>query len=233
MNLYVDDTGSVKGLPHNARATGVAAACGQPAVDVRGDAFLARVVDCDEAFERLDFTLAEVDSGAPWVAQAARRSAARRAGAGASAARLRGLLPPGAAEVTVGGGGAGGDGGEGGGGGAAVRDADAQQRPAPGKPYTLSQDGEAVVLELAVPAGTRARDVAFSAKVGSLRLEVATLQPPASRVVLDGEPFGPLAPADCSWSLADDASAANGGRLLTLTLAKAKPLRWLGVLRSG
>ena len=34
---------------------------------VRGDAFLARVRDCEEEFQRLDFTLQEVSSSAPWV----------------------------------------------------------------------------------------------------------------------------------------------------------------------
>jgi hypothetical protein len=34
---------------------------------VHGDAFLARVFDNEDEFERLDFTLPEVSSSAPWV----------------------------------------------------------------------------------------------------------------------------------------------------------------------
>jgi hypothetical protein len=58
VNLYVDDTGAMKGLPDNTRAAGLAAAAGHPC-DVHGDAFVGRVVDSDDAFERLDFTLKE------------------------------------------------------------------------------------------------------------------------------------------------------------------------------
>jgi hypothetical protein len=36
-------------------------------------------------------------------------------------------------------------------------------------------------------------------------------------------------PEDCSWTLA----TVGGARVLQLTLSKQKPLRWLGVLRSG
>jgi hypothetical protein len=59
VNIYVDDTGSLKGLPSNDRASRLAAAAGHP-VDVRGDAFVSRVMDSDEDFQRMDFTLAEV-----------------------------------------------------------------------------------------------------------------------------------------------------------------------------
>lgn len=58
-NMYVDDTGSLKGLPDNHRAAGLAAAAGHPCA-VHGDAFVGRTIDSDDAFERLDFTLAEV-----------------------------------------------------------------------------------------------------------------------------------------------------------------------------
>lgn len=63
VNLYVDDTGSLKSLPDNVRAAGLAAAAGHPC-EVHGDAFVGRTVDCDDAFERLDFTLAEARTAA-------------------------------------------------------------------------------------------------------------------------------------------------------------------------
>lgn len=59
MNLYVDDTGSLKGLPHNDRASSLASEAGYP-VDVRGDAFVGRVMDSDAEFKRLDFTFDDV-----------------------------------------------------------------------------------------------------------------------------------------------------------------------------
>lgn len=67
--MYVDDQGVLKGLPVNVRASQVAQLCGL-ALEVRGDAFLARFRDNDDDFERMDFSLAELSSSAPWVAEA-------------------------------------------------------------------------------------------------------------------------------------------------------------------
>ena len=39
--------------------------CGE--AQVQGDVFLARIFDNEDEFQRLDFTLREVSSGAPWV----------------------------------------------------------------------------------------------------------------------------------------------------------------------
>ena len=48
------------------------------AAQVRGDAFLARVRDSEEEFQRLDFTLREVSSSAPWVKARTRPTPALR-----------------------------------------------------------------------------------------------------------------------------------------------------------
>lgn len=47
VNLYVDDKGTAKGLPINARASAIAQACGKM-LEVRGDAFIGRVFDNGE-----------------------------------------------------------------------------------------------------------------------------------------------------------------------------------------
>ena len=78
VNLYVDDEGSIKGAPRNVRASEIAHCCGKP-IDVKGDAFLARVLDDGDNFERLDFTLPEVSSEAEWVKFAQAQAAKRRA----------------------------------------------------------------------------------------------------------------------------------------------------------
>jgi hypothetical protein len=44
VNLYVDDKGTAKGLPVNARASAIVQACGKM-LEVRGDAFIGRVFD--------------------------------------------------------------------------------------------------------------------------------------------------------------------------------------------
>ena len=52
-------------------------------MQVQGDAFLARVFDNEDDFERLDFTLREVASSAPWVKEAAAQNEAKMRGDGA------------------------------------------------------------------------------------------------------------------------------------------------------
>ena len=84
VNLYVDDEGAIRDAPVNTRASEVATLCGK-LVQVRGDAFLARVLDNGDDFERRDFTLADLSSTAPWVAAAREKSAAAHGGASAEA----------------------------------------------------------------------------------------------------------------------------------------------------
>jgi tetratricopeptide (TPR) repeat protein len=87
VNLYCDDEAALKNLPSNARASSLAMECGKP-LDVKGDAFLARVFDNEDEFKRLDFPISDVSSGAGWVKEAARQAERRRererAGAGGS-----------------------------------------------------------------------------------------------------------------------------------------------------
>lgn len=64
--MYVDDSGAIKELPINRRASEFAACCGAH-VQVHGDAFVARFRDNEDEFERLDFQLNELSSSAPWV----------------------------------------------------------------------------------------------------------------------------------------------------------------------
>lgn len=77
VNMYVDDAGSVRGAERNVRASELAHCCGQP-LDVKGDAFLARVMDNGDDFARMDFNLAEMSSSAAWVKAAAQQAAQRR-----------------------------------------------------------------------------------------------------------------------------------------------------------
>lgn len=49
-------------------------------LQVQGDAFLGRVFDNEDDFERLDFTLKEVTSSATWVQEAAAQNEAKRKG---------------------------------------------------------------------------------------------------------------------------------------------------------
>ncbi|RLN48304.1 hypothetical protein BBJ29_001535 [Phytophthora kernoviae] len=85
INMYVDDKGTAKGLPTNVRASAVAQACGRM-IEVKGDAFIGRVFDNDDDFERKDFRLSEVTGDAPWVQMGKQQAAASAAGNGGAAA---------------------------------------------------------------------------------------------------------------------------------------------------
>jgi hypothetical protein len=76
VNMYLDDRGTLKGLPRNPRATEIARLAGVE-TDIHGDAFIGRTVDDGDCFERHSFSLAECSSSAKWFEEA-RASNARR-----------------------------------------------------------------------------------------------------------------------------------------------------------
>jgi len=77
VNLYLDDKSTIKDLPLNRRASEICHYCGHPA-EVRGDAFLARIMDDEENFERLDFGVEEVSSSAQWITDARKYNEQKR-----------------------------------------------------------------------------------------------------------------------------------------------------------
>lgn len=89
VSLYVDDKGIAKGSPMNARASALCTACGMP-TEVRGDAFVARAWDDQDGFERMDLTVTDLSSDAPWVREAVKANASR-ADPSAAAAKLQAM----------------------------------------------------------------------------------------------------------------------------------------------
>lgn len=67
--MYCDDQATLKHLPINQRATAIAAAAGQ-ALEVSGDVFIGRYFDNEDDFKRMDFTLSDLNSSAPWIQEA-------------------------------------------------------------------------------------------------------------------------------------------------------------------
>jgi RNA polymerase II-associated protein 3 len=99
VNMYVDDEGSVRGCARNIRATEIAHCCGKP-IEVKGDAFLARVLDDGDNFERRNLFLNEISSESEWVQQA-KIQAARRREADSSAEVMRRIQVESAAKAKV------------------------------------------------------------------------------------------------------------------------------------
>ena len=136
-----------------------------------------------------------------------------------NSAKLPGLMPSGTQVMT----------GMDGGAAAARAQAalDATQGAVEGKAYTFSQDDEEVVVELKVPAATKASDVACTVKPGSVKLSVRTLGE-GEQEVLDGELFGRVRADESSWNLC----TVGGERVVQLTLNKSAPGRWASVLKA-
>ena len=81
------------------------------------------------------------------------------------------------------------------------------------------------------PAGTtQCSHVKCEVKPEWLRLQVSTLH--AAPLLVDGQLFYPVKPAECSWALED--AKGGGGRWLTLSLEKAhQNMRWLDLTRKA
>ncbi|KAK9805705.1 hypothetical protein WJX73_000447 [Symbiochloris irregularis] len=77
VNLYCADDATFTGAERNQRASEIASCCGK-ALEVNGDAFLARVFDNGDDFERRDFDLNDVSSTAAWVKQARAQNERKR-----------------------------------------------------------------------------------------------------------------------------------------------------------
>ena len=220
INCYVDDRGISKGLSRNDRACGLATECGAPS-DIVGDAFIARILDDDDRFERKDFTLAEVSSSTPWVKRAFELNVQKKQNAGDVQEQLRAMgamngaaenlglqeqLPEPTDPALI---------------GAVDRDAD--------HGYSWMQEGEDVVVTVPVPAETSKGDVKCVIKKQSMHLEVATL-PEERRVVVDGslELCFEVKIDECSWSMLTN---KDGTKRVEVTLTKGKEMRWLCLTR--
>mmetsp|Transcript_11186 Transcript_11186/g.27289 ORF Transcript_11186/g.27289 Transcript_11186/m.27289 type:complete len:338 (-) Transcript_11186:390-1403(-) len=215
INCYVDDRGISKGLRRNDRASGLAAECGAP-TDIVGDAFLARIIDDDDRFERHDFTLAEVSSSAPWVKRAHHLHLSKKQNIGQVQEQLRAM-----------GGGVNGAADK-----LGLQDNLPEPGPPPGAvehgvvhPYEWAQEGEDVVVTVQVPAETTKGDVKCNFKVMNMHLEVASM-PEGERVVVNGalELCFEVVPSECSWSILKN---KDGSKRLEVTLTKGKEMRWL------
>ena len=99
-SMYCDNRAGFKSdIRVNTRATELLKSCGQD-VDVRGDAFIGRAFD-DESkeWERIDFTVADLDSGAKWIADARSSNAGRNMNAYRSSGVMQQMLQGGSSNA--------------------------------------------------------------------------------------------------------------------------------------
>jgi len=247
--FFYDAHGGVKGLPFNERASMICAACGTKR-QVRGDCFVGRLAyspstdrielgaevapqmiterDWLEAAQK--YHASATEPGKLQCLLSARLADERRqkvaaAVAGATAAASVAASP--AAEegaptatgsaVTVPTTDA-----------AAVGAGEPVAQVAEGAGQMSWEDGQnEVTISIDLPAGTKSKHVRCVIKDESISVQVATL-PPAIGTVVSGELFQTVKPEGCCWDLQD---GKKGLRTLTITLEKAKAMRWLMLTR--
>ena len=224
VNMYVDDRGISKGLPTNVRASRMSAEAGSPQ-QVLGDAFIARIFDDDDQFKRLDFTLDECSSDAPWIMKAKTLAAERHENVGDIARTMAEFKANGAVDLDAE--------------AAPKAPLDPSQRPGPHQDFEWSQDDEEVTLKVRVPAHTTKADVACVFGPGSqkMSLQIKTLSEieGKSMRVVDNEGdvdllFQEIIPDESSWSLVTN----HGERAFEASLVKRlESVRWLSFLRRG
>tara|TARA_B100000795_G_scaffold263452_1_gene242643 strand:- start:127 stop:1200 length:1074 start_codon:yes stop_codon:yes gene_type:complete len=229
--LLMDAHGAAKGLPHNELASRVCGACGLKALTCRGDAFLCRLREDDGALLLGGDATPEMMGESDWLAKA-QKCASLAHGAGVRSPLQEALtiqLAAAAAKV------------------AATADAAAAAAAAASSVavdeaaaalgvlgWENGGDAESedahVLVRVAVPPETRAKHVKCEVKPEWLRLEVSTLH--AAPLLVDGQLFYPVKPAECTWALED--AKGGGGRWLTLSLEKAhQNMRWLDLTRKA
>jgi len=85
--------------------------------------------------------------------------------------------------------------------------------------YRWTQTLQDLNVYIPVPAGTKAKHLSIDIKKKGLVAKVQGQNP-----ILDGELFGQVKLEDCFWSIEDD--AANGGRMVSITLTKMNQMEW-------
>lgn len=204
VSLYCDEKGTIKNLPINHRAIGLASGCGSADQQFRGDCFVSRYFDDDEAWLRRDFTLADCSSDAAWVVEAARGAAQRKSPAGmASLSSMYEQLGAGgsarAPPVQV---------------DARAAETAAMEATHTCATFSWTQNAGELEVRVPVPAATRAKDVKVDVKRHSVMVQCAgQTEPPLHVAAL----FAPLDVAATVWTL----DGAGADRCIVLSLEKA------------
>jgi hypothetical protein len=191
VSLYCDDKGIAKDLEANERATGLVRACGYIDQTIRGDCFLSRIFDDEDAWFRADFKLSDMGSDVPWVIQT-REIRSKKGGNAQSLSNLTSSIAPNAQMVAPGLTDRGGD-----------MEVDEEG-------YKWKQTDEEVEITGRLPDGTNKKDIKVDFRPKLCKVSV-------KGELLFGGPLGGSVEADeCTWTLDSD----GAGPYIQLTLPK-------------
>lgn len=198
ISIYVDDKGQSKKLPLNRRATDLAQRCGYVDTCFFGDAFIARIFDDQDAWERIDFKMSDCNSDAEWVKQVQEQREKKTSPgalsdfksmvAGKGGPQVMGPMGP-----------------------AAAKDVSNSQRQGPTEVtteiYTMKENGDEVEITLKEEVKSK-KDVKVVFAKQNLSVVIA-----GKAVWEKLELAGPIDNEDSSWSILD-------GKFLQITLMK-------------
>jgi hypothetical protein len=199
VSLYCDDKGMAKGLEANTRATGLVHACGYPDQTIRGDAFIGRIFDDEDAWYRCDFTLTDMRSDAPWVVltkSLKQRPASSLANLTAQMAKNPAIVAPGV--------------------NAPLQDASMEDTEE-SQTYRWRQEAEDVEITATLPAGTVRKDIKVNVQALSLKVQVK------GDLFFGGKLGGPVEADESTWTLGTD---PDGSPHIQITLPKQRALQW-------
>lgn len=229
VSLYCDGNSSFRpnGRVPNARATQIARACGHHSLVVMGDCFAGRALDDERReWERLDLRLQDLRSDASWVTATAKANQGKNLSSFSTSGALGAMH----------------DAAKGG-----ALPAPPASAAAPGvsefagnEAFVWTQSDEEVEVRMRLPAGLVSKHLCV--QIGADRLYVgrknastpaeAALAGVDARFSAEGPEGrgarlqGQVSAADSTWSVADE----REGRMLTLSLAKAKSHTWKALI---
>ena len=231
ISLYCDGNSSFKetGKIPNLRATVIARLCGHSNMVIMGDCFAGRALDDERVeWERLDFCAADFTESAKWVLEAAMANAGKNLDSYSTSGALNAMQQQGSAAPAV----------------AAAPPAEPVSEFSATQKFVWGQTEEEVEVRMRLPEGLLSKQLCVEfAPAGRLFVGRKNAKTPADAAIagLDecfsqqvgdsgkgAQLQGPLCAGDCTWSVADE----REGRLLTITLAKAKKGNWKSFLKA-
>lgn len=216
ISLYCDGNSAFKesGKVPNLRATALVRACGHVNTVVMGDCFVGRAKDDERVeWERLDFLLEEFSITANWVVQASVENAGKNLSnystSGALDMMQSQMQQPKKAEPVA-----------------------VESEFSGSQSYVWTQSAEEVEVRMKLPTGLLSKHLSVKISSGGVFIGRKAGGPvegvdAAFSSTADGAKLGGAVKVeDSTWSIADE----REGRLLTLTLSKAKTNNWKNLL---
>lgn len=227
VSLYCDGNSAFKetGKIPNQRATAIARACGHSSLMIMGDCFIGRALD-DESreWERLDFSAADLRLDAAWVQAAAKANAGKNLSSYSTSGALDAMQNANAGKKVV---------------------SEAPAAPASefssGKLFVWTQGEDEVEVRMRLPGGLLSKhlnvqiasNALYVGRKGAKSAAEAAVEGVDQRfsaesgAVRGAALAGTVNPSESTWSVAEE----REGRMLTVTLAKARRQHWAKLLQ--